>query len=66
LLTLDDPDEVPRQELILSKMVEEDESLKNYILQLILYQKDIQIIASAINGYFRDDPDQQFVHIATF
>jgi len=39
---------VPKEELMLSKLVEQDEELKNNILQIILYQLDIETIINSI------------------
>jgi len=48
LKNLPDLNYVPKEELMLSKLVEQDEDLKNNILQIILYQLDIETIVNSI------------------
>jgi len=43
-------DDVPHEELCLINIVEEDENLKNNILQMILYEIDIKALINAINS----------------
>jgi len=43
-------DDVPHEELCLINIVEEDENLKNNILQMILYEIDIKTLIKAINS----------------